>query len=227
MVYPLGTVTPIAGGWREVITTSGTWSAPTVATHGFTIDGMSIGCWAGAAGGKNGVALGASGGGGGGGSFSLKNLFAPSAGSDHTATVGAGGIANGGAGGDTWFSSTSTVLAKGAAAVGAVQKKVKKSFAVTGTPNAAMSRDLTLRRSYSVAGNPAAAMQKRGVFKRSFTVAGNPGASVSKRMIFGRAYTVAANGAAVMFVRLPQAVINRMEGGVQQVKKVYYYLFGE
>lgn len=72
-------------------------------------------CWAG--GGSGAVGSNAASG-GGGGAYSRLNSLAVTAGTSYTVTVGAGGVGlstsgNGNAGGDSWFSSTGTVLAKG------------------------------------------------------------------------------------------------------------------
>jgi hypothetical protein len=78
----------------------------------------------------------------------------------------------------------------------------------------------------SAAASGAAAYSKLLTLHRSFTVAGTPGAAVSKRMIFGRFFTVAASGAAAMFIRLPQAVINRMTGGgTTIIKKIQTFFY--
>lgn len=93
----------------ETFTASGSWVAPAGVTS------VTIEAWGG--GGGGGGASTDSGGGGGGGAYSKKNTFAVTPGNSYTVTVGAGGAgvidADGVAGGDSWFNSTATVLAKG------------------------------------------------------------------------------------------------------------------
>lgn len=107
MAYPLGTVVQGSTSWTETITSTGTWTAPTDATNGFHIASMSIEVIGG--GGNGGATSGGgttAGAGGGGGAYSKLNSFNPgTTGTNYTATVG--GVA-----GDTWFSTTGTVLAK-------------------------------------------------------------------------------------------------------------------
>lgn len=108
MSYPLGTVVQGSTSWTETITSTGTWTAPTDGTNGFHIASMSIeviggGGSGGATSGVGGTTPGA---GGGGGAYSKLNSFSPTAGTNYTATVGA-------VAGDSWFSTTGTVLAKG------------------------------------------------------------------------------------------------------------------
>lgn len=100
--------------WRTVYLTSGsTWTVPYSwnSTQNYVI------CWGGgASGGGRGATTGAGGGGGGGGN-SIKNNIQLTIGSSVSYSVGAAGgsagVNNGVDGGDTWFISTDTVLAKG------------------------------------------------------------------------------------------------------------------
>lgn len=109
MAYPLGTISQNANNWTETITATGTWTAPTIATDGFTISSMSIEViGAGGSGGaSSGLASSTPGAGGGGGAYSKLNSFNPgTTGTNYTATVGTVAA-------DSWFSTTGTVLAKG------------------------------------------------------------------------------------------------------------------
>lgn len=90
---------------------STTWTVPEA------VSSVTIEVWAGGGSGGGSGAL-PSGGGGGGGAYSKLNSFAVTVGNSYTVTVGIGGGNPGGgnngvAGGDSWFNSTSTVLAKG------------------------------------------------------------------------------------------------------------------
>ncbi|QQS22956.1 DUF2341 domain-containing protein [bacterium] len=84
----------------QIFTTSGTWTAPVGITS------VDVEVWGGGAGGSY-----YGGGGGGGGAYSRKNSITVTPFSTYTVTVGAGG--NEAVGGDSWFLSTGTVLAKG------------------------------------------------------------------------------------------------------------------
>jgi hypothetical protein len=96
--------------FAQTYTTSGTFTPPAGVTS------VIVECWGG--GGAGGAATGnpAAGGGGAGGSY-VKNTSIPvSQGTNYTVTVGTGGVGGSGAGGnggDSWFGSTSTILAKG------------------------------------------------------------------------------------------------------------------
>ncbi len=98
----------------DTYTSSTSWIAPTGVTS------VKAEVWAGGGAG-GGVGDGGnrsvSGGGGGGGAYSVANAVVVSPGNSYTVTVGGGGSGVGGsqgnAGGDSWFSSTGTVLAKG------------------------------------------------------------------------------------------------------------------
>lgn len=105
----------------DVFTSSGTWVAPSDVTS------VSVECWAGGGGGGScnnffGQSGNGGGGGGGGGAYSKLNTFTVTPGNSYTVTVGQGGpgapfTASFGSfatdGGDSWFNSTGTVLAKG------------------------------------------------------------------------------------------------------------------
>lgn len=86
---------------------TGTWVCPANVTS------VLAECWGGGAGGG----ANASGGGGGGGGAYSNSTVAVSAGTSYTVTVGSGG-ASAVSGGDSWFSSTGTVLAKGGTTAG-------------------------------------------------------------------------------------------------------------
>lgn len=85
----------------DTFTASGTWTAPTGVTS------VSVEVWGG--GGGSGYH---NGGGGGGGAYSKVNALAVTPGNNYTVTVGAGG-GESQDGGDSWFSSSGTVMAKG------------------------------------------------------------------------------------------------------------------
>lgn len=106
-------VLTLALAGTATFTNSGTWTAPAGVTS-VTVDAWGGG---GAGGGQNQNSDG--GGGGGGGAYSRSASVAVIPGNTYTVTVGAGGVAvvsgTGGAGGDSFFISTSTVLAKGGA----------------------------------------------------------------------------------------------------------------
>jgi hypothetical protein len=88
----------------DTYTSSNTWLCPTNVTS------VQAECWGGGAGGRNSGA----GDGGGGGAYAKKLTINVTPGNTYTVTVGTGGASNA-AGNDSWFSSSSTVLAKGAA----------------------------------------------------------------------------------------------------------------
>jgi hypothetical protein len=98
----------------DTFTSSGTWEAPAGVTS------VLVECWGGGGGGGKG-SEGNGGGGGGGGAYSSATLsVTPN--NSYTVVVGAGGekgaligSPDGEDGGDSWFSSTSTLLAKGGA----------------------------------------------------------------------------------------------------------------
>lgn len=73
------------------------------------VTSVQVEVWAAGGGGSN---NGNDGGGGGGGAYSRLNAFTVTPGTSYTATVGIGGVSTA-TGGDSWFSSTGTVLAKG------------------------------------------------------------------------------------------------------------------
>lgn len=94
------------------------WVAQTIALNYF-VPAVTVQAW-GAGGGSNGRGASGDGGvGGGGGAYSQLNFFVIQSGTSYTVTVGAGGsrgtalVSGGGSGGDTWFDSTATLLAKG------------------------------------------------------------------------------------------------------------------
>jgi len=87
----------------ETFTTSGTWVAPAGVTS------VTVEAWGGGGGGQNGGAH--PGAGGGGGAYARKEVSV-TPGNSYTVTIGAGG-GEAQDGGDSWFSSTGTVLADG------------------------------------------------------------------------------------------------------------------
>lgn len=102
----------------DVVTTTGTWVCPTGVTS------VTVDCWGGG-GGSTGGSFGGSGrGGAGGGAYSQKVNIAVTPGNSYTVTVGVGGTGGsvgsgaGTDGGDSWFSTTGTVLAKGGGTTG-------------------------------------------------------------------------------------------------------------
>ena len=95
----------------ETFTTTTTWTAPTGVTS------VTAEVWGGGGGGGGENATTDGGGGGGGGGYS-QSVVTVVPGNNYTVTVGAAGTGNAGCtastvGGDSWFSSTATVLAKG------------------------------------------------------------------------------------------------------------------
>lgn len=97
---------------QQVFTSTTTWTCPTGVTS------IAVWCYGGGGGGGGSSGnAGNSGSGGGGGAFAFANVIV-TPGTVYTITVGASGsggigIADGSAGGDSWFSTTGTVLAKG------------------------------------------------------------------------------------------------------------------
>lgn len=88
-----------------------TWKCPVGVTT------VQVECW-GAGGGSGGSSASVGGGGGGGGGYSRTNALSVTPGTVYTVTVGTGGTgggvgANGSAGGDSWFNTSGTVIAKG------------------------------------------------------------------------------------------------------------------
>lgn len=101
----------VVSGSVTTFNSTSTWVAPADGT-------VNVKAWGGGGGGggaNNGTASG--GGGGGGGAYSEETTFSVTKDTSYTVTVGAGGSggtnANGTDGGDSWFNSTGTVLAKG------------------------------------------------------------------------------------------------------------------
>jgi len=101
-----------AASTTEAFTGSTTWTAPT----GVTLVTAEV--WGGGGGGGGQALDSDGGGGGGGGAYSKKAVIVVVPGNNYTVTVGGAGTGNTGctastAGGDSWFSTTGTVLAKG------------------------------------------------------------------------------------------------------------------
>lgn len=90
----------------DTYTASTTWVAPTGVTS------VQVECWGGGQAGANGTFI-TGGAGGLGGYYVLTSAYTVTPGTSYTVTVGTGGASNGNAGGDTWFDSTSGVLAPG------------------------------------------------------------------------------------------------------------------
>lgn len=95
--------------FKKIFLSTTTWLCPPGITE------VTVECWGGGGGGGASQAT-ITGGGGGGGAYS-KKLVSVTPGVTYTVTVGAGGtagaIVSGGNGGDSWFSTSGTVLAKG------------------------------------------------------------------------------------------------------------------
>ncbi len=95
----------------ETFTTTTSWAAPTGVTS------VNVEVWGGGGGG-GGQNLSSDGGGGGGGGAYSKSTITVVPGNNYTVTVGTAGTGSAGctastAGGDSWFSTTGTILAKG------------------------------------------------------------------------------------------------------------------
>lgn len=91
----------------ETFTSSTTWTAPAGVTT------VTVECWGGGGGGGDAEGNPAAGGGGAGGCYALKEV-AVTPGNNYTVTVGAGGAADL-YGGDSWFSTSTTVRGSGGA----------------------------------------------------------------------------------------------------------------
>lgn len=88
---------------------NGTWTVPSNVTQ------IRVQCWGGGGGGGGATGQAAAGGGGGGGAYT-ENEFSVSPGQSFNYSVGNGGVSSfsvGGAGGNTWFDSSVTLLARG------------------------------------------------------------------------------------------------------------------
>lgn len=92
----------------QTFTVTSTWVCPAGVTS------VNVQCWGAGGGGSSTNSTGNRGGGGGGGAFAANAAISVTQGTTYTVTVGTGGAANT-AGGDTWFSTNLTVLAKGGA----------------------------------------------------------------------------------------------------------------
>ncbi len=102
----------IAEAVTETFTSTTTWTAPTGVTS------VTAEVWGGGGGGGGMNQSSDGGGGGGGGAYSIKAGIVVVPGTGYTVTVGGAGTGNAGctastAGGDSWFSTSGTVLAKG------------------------------------------------------------------------------------------------------------------
>jgi hypothetical protein len=107
LVFSFAINIPFAHATTDSFTTSGTWTAPAGVTS------VDVEAWGGGGGGGNSSTRV----GGGGGAYSKKLSITVVPGNSYTVTVGAGGGVSV-AGGDSWFSTSATVLAKGGAAHG-------------------------------------------------------------------------------------------------------------
>jgi hypothetical protein len=99
---------------QQTFNASGTWTCPPGITS------VLVECWGG--GGAGGGSSNSDRGGGGGGGAYAASVLTVVPGQSYTFTIGAGGV--GGAGGDTWFGTNTTVLAKG----GAVGSSANSTF---------------------------------------------------------------------------------------------------
>lgn len=93
----------------DTFTTTSTWVAPAGVTS------VIVEAWGAGGRGANGDGFESGGGGGGGGAYSKKLSISVTPGNSYTVTVGVGGSTGTPAGGDSWFSTSGTVLAKGGA----------------------------------------------------------------------------------------------------------------
>lgn len=132
----------------DTYNSSGTWLCPAGVTN------VAVECWGGGgAGGGN--TTGADGaGGGGGGAYSASTTIAVTPGNTYTVTVGLGGLAvsnaTGGGGGDSWFNTAGTILAKGGAGGGV---PIGGAAGIGGTGGALASGIGTTRFSGGTGGN--------------------------------------------------------------------------
>lgn len=105
----------LASGARAQVATTygsnGTFEVPPGVTE------LTVECWGGGGRGGTRTSSGTPGGGGGGGGAYSRSVLTVSPGSTYTVTVG-GGSSGTGSGGDSWFGSTATVMAKGGASAG-------------------------------------------------------------------------------------------------------------
>ncbi|MBL7924227.1 MAG: HYR domain-containing protein, partial [Bacteroidia bacterium] len=104
-------VTTAFGQSTQTFSSSGTWIAPAGVTS------VQVECWGGGGRGGSTVFSGNETGGGGGGAYVKKNSVPVNAGTSYTVTVGAGSSSSGVAGGDSWFNTNTTVMAKGGSTV--------------------------------------------------------------------------------------------------------------
>ncbi|UAY50643.1 PKD-like domain-containing protein [Ferruginibacter albus] len=96
--------------------TTNTYNSSTTWTCPIGVSSITVECWGAGGAGGGATANPSSGGGGGGGSYVKNTSIAVTPGTTYTITVGAGGSGSTGAGqagGDSWFGSTTTILAKG------------------------------------------------------------------------------------------------------------------
>lgn len=100
------------------VTRSQTFTAGSAFTVPANVTQILVEAWGAGGGGGGGTGVSLGGAGGGGGAYS-QSVFAVVPGQTYTVTVGAGGLgivnATGGTGGDTWFNTATTLLAKGGA----------------------------------------------------------------------------------------------------------------
>lgn len=106
-------ITANAQTQTAILTSGNSWTVPS------NVYSITVECWGG--GGGRSANAGRACGGGGGGAYAKKNSLTVTPGSSISYSIGVGGAGSstgsGNPGGDTWFSSTSTVLAKGGSGV--------------------------------------------------------------------------------------------------------------
>ncbi|MCB0790174.1 MAG: proprotein convertase P-domain-containing protein [Flavobacteriales bacterium] len=108
LVCALGT--KAAAQTTETFTSTGVFTAPPGVTQ------VTVECWGGGGRGGSRNSNGNGGGGGGGGAYA-RSVLTVVPGNNYTVTVGAGSTSNTAAGGDSWFGTNTTILAKGGSTV--------------------------------------------------------------------------------------------------------------
>ena len=94
----------------QTFTSTGTWTCPAGVTT------IQVEAWGAGGGGGGNTSTSDGSGGGGGGAYSKSTTISVTPGTTYTVTVGTGGIGstlNGTSGGDSWFNTTATLMAKG------------------------------------------------------------------------------------------------------------------
>ena len=100
---------PVFGQSIQTFNGNGTFTVPAGVTS------ITVECWGG--GGRGGTRTTSGAGGGGGGGAYSRSVIAVTPGSNHTVNVGSGSTGTA-AGGDSWFATAGTVMAKGGSSVG-------------------------------------------------------------------------------------------------------------